>query len=183
MEKEDKYFDIAIGEGLELILEPHSLPEILTAVSDEVSSLISKVEIEARPPEAEQPVLVDYEYLKVGLKLLFEGIFQVKESDDVLRVRSLETETSWDLYIEAFLRSLEDIVGRPFTLEELVALHPTSELRVLRQGIVERQYNAAQDAEDDLDALFYQALTYYLGSRHFHIVSLPLSAEDRPGTG
>jgi hypothetical protein len=45
-------------------------------------------------------VLVDYEYLKVGLKLLFEGIFQVKESDDVLRVRSLETEASWDLYIE-----------------------------------------------------------------------------------
>ena len=92
-------FRSEIGE-LELILEPHSLPEILTAVSDEVSSLISKVEIEARPPEAEQPVLVDYEYLKVGLKLLFEGIFQVKESDDVLRVRSLETETSWDLYIE-----------------------------------------------------------------------------------
>lgn len=92
-------FRSEIGE-LELILEPHSLPEILTAVSDEVSSSISRVEIEIRPPEAEKPVLVDYEYLKVGLKLLFEGIFEVKASDDVLRVRSLETETSWDLYIE-----------------------------------------------------------------------------------
>lgn len=92
-------FRSEIGE-LELILEPHSLPEILTAVSDEVSSSISRVEIEIRPPEAEKPVLVDYEYLKAGLKLLFEGIFQVKASEDVLRVRSLETETSWDLYIE-----------------------------------------------------------------------------------
>jgi signal transduction histidine kinase len=92
-------FRSEIGE-LELTLEPHSLPEILTAVSDEVSSLISKVEVEASPPEAEKPVLVDYEYLKVGLKLLFEGIFQVKESDEVLRVRSSETDTSWDLYIE-----------------------------------------------------------------------------------
>lgn len=92
-------FRSEIGE-LDLILEPHSLPEILTAVSDEVSSLISKVEIETRPPEAEKPVLVDYEYLKIGLKLLFEGIFQVKKGDDILRVRSLETETSWDLYIE-----------------------------------------------------------------------------------
>ncbi len=92
-------FRSEIGE-LELILEPHSLPEILTAVSDEVSSSISRVEIEIRPPEAEKPVLVDYEYLKAGLKLLFEGIFQVKASEDVLRVRCLETETSWDLYIE-----------------------------------------------------------------------------------
>ena len=92
-------FRSEIGE-LELILEPHSLPEILTAVSDEVSSLISNLEVEARPPEDEKPVLVDYEYLKVALKLLFEGIFQVKKSSEVLRVRSIESDTSWNLYIE-----------------------------------------------------------------------------------
>jgi HAD superfamily hydrolase (TIGR01509 family) len=40
---------------------------------------------------------------------------------------------TWDLYIESFLRSLGDLVGRPLTLEELAAMHPTSELRVLRQ--------------------------------------------------
>jgi len=40
---------------------------------------------------------------------------------------------TWDLYIESFLRSLETHVGRRLTLEELAALHPTSELRVLRQ--------------------------------------------------
>ena len=40
---------------------------------------------------------------------------------------------TWDLYIETFLRALEVHVGRRLTLEELAALHPTSELRVLRQ--------------------------------------------------
>ena len=40
---------------------------------------------------------------------------------------------TWDLYIETFLRALEAHVGRRLTLEELAALHPTSELRVLRQ--------------------------------------------------
>ena len=40
---------------------------------------------------------------------------------------------TWDLYIETFLRALEVQVGRRLTLEELAALHPTSELRVLRQ--------------------------------------------------
>ncbi len=43
---------------------------------------------------------------------------------------------TWDLYIESFLRSLETHVGRRLTLEELAALHPTSELRVLRQVLV-----------------------------------------------
>lgn len=127
-------FRSEIGE-LELILEPHSLPEILTAVSDEVSSLISKVEIETRPPEAEKPVLVDYEYLKVGLKLLFEGIFQVKKNDDVLRVRSLETETSWDLYIEeideSVIKHVSDIID---CVEDFLAqedgLLPESVLRI-----------------------------------------------------
>ncbi len=40
---------------------------------------------------------------------------------------------TWDLYIETFLRALEAHVGRRLTLEELAAMHPTSELRVLRQ--------------------------------------------------
>lgn len=44
---------------------------------------------------------------------------------------------TWDLYIESFLRSLEVHVGRRLTLAELAAMHPTSELRVLRQ-VLER---------------------------------------------
>jgi len=40
---------------------------------------------------------------------------------------------TWELYIEAFLSALADLVGRRLTLEELAAMHPTSELRVLRQ--------------------------------------------------
>jgi HAD superfamily hydrolase (TIGR01509 family) len=48
---------------------------------------------------------------------------------------------TWDLYIETFLRSMEDIVGRRLSFEELLALHPTSELRVLRQAL---------DSDDEL---------------------------------
>ena len=92
-------FRSEIGE-LELTLEPHSLPEILTVVSDDMSSLISKMEVEARPPQDEKPVLVDYEYLKVALKLLIEGISQVKKNSESLRVSSIESDTSWNLYIE-----------------------------------------------------------------------------------
>jgi light-regulated signal transduction histidine kinase (bacteriophytochrome) len=92
-------FHSEIGK-LELTLEPHSLPEILAAVSDDLSPLISRMEVEARLPEDEKPVLVDYEYLQVALKLLFEGIFQVKNSSEILRVSPIESDTSWNLYIE-----------------------------------------------------------------------------------
>jgi signal transduction histidine kinase len=97
--------------GVELTIEPHSLPEILIAVSDEVSSLISKMEVETRPPEDEKPVLVDYEYLKVALKLLFEGIFQVKKSSEILHVRAIESDTSWNLYIKNIAETVVDHVN------------------------------------------------------------------------
>jgi HAD superfamily hydrolase (TIGR01509 family) len=40
---------------------------------------------------------------------------------------------TWELYIEAFLSALEDLVGRRLTPAELAQMHPTSELRVLRE--------------------------------------------------
>jgi signal transduction histidine kinase len=120
---------------VELTLEPHSLPEILTAVSDEVSSLISKMEVEAPPPEDEKPVLVDYEYLKVALKLLFEGIFQVKKSSEILHVRSIESDTSWILYIENIDETVVDHVNNIIdSLEDSVTqedgLLPESVLKI-----------------------------------------------------
>jgi len=40
---------------------------------------------------------------------------------------------TWDLYLEAYTRALEPHFKRRLTLEELVALRPTSELRLLRR--------------------------------------------------
>jgi phosphoglycolate phosphatase/pyrophosphatase PpaX len=42
---------------------------------------------------------------------------------------------TWDLYIEAYTRALEPHFKRRLTLEELVALRPTSELRLLRRAL------------------------------------------------
>jgi len=41
---------------------------------------------------------------------------------------------TWDLYVEAYTRALEPHVGRRLTLEELIALRPNSELRLLQRG-------------------------------------------------
>jgi HAD superfamily hydrolase (TIGR01509 family) len=42
---------------------------------------------------------------------------------------------TWDLYVEAYTRALEPHFKRRLTLEELVGLRPTSELRLLRRAL------------------------------------------------
>jgi pyrophosphatase PpaX len=50
---------------------------------------------------------------------------------------------TWDLYVEAYLRTLAPYVGRRLTLEELIALGPTSELRLLRRALAGHDAGAA----------------------------------------
>ncbi|MDH3497988.1 MAG: HAD-IA family hydrolase [Gemmatimonadota bacterium] len=42
---------------------------------------------------------------------------------------------TWNLYIETYLRTLEPYVGHRLSLEELRALHPTSEMRALHRVV------------------------------------------------
>ncbi|HSB70104.1 MAG TPA: HAD family hydrolase [Candidatus Methylomirabilis sp.] len=42
---------------------------------------------------------------------------------------------TWDLYVEAYTRTLAPHVGRRLTLDELIALRPISELRLLRGAL------------------------------------------------
>ncbi len=66
---------------------------------------------------------------------------------------------TWDLYVEAYVRTLEPYVGRRLTLEELVRLGPTSELRLLRRAL----------AGQDLGAVHREFLHHYalLHPSHF----------------
>ena len=50
---------------------------------------------------------------------------------------------TWDLYVEAYIRTLEPYLGRRLSLEELIKLGPTSELRLLRRALTGRDAGAA----------------------------------------
>jgi pyrophosphatase PpaX len=50
---------------------------------------------------------------------------------------------TWNLYVEAYTRALEPYVGHRLTLEELISLRPTSELRLLRRGAAGADVQAA----------------------------------------
>jgi HAD superfamily hydrolase (TIGR01549 family) len=51
---------------------------------------------------------------------------------------------TWNLYIEAYTRALEPHFMRRLSLEELKALRPTSELRLLRRALTPPSMEAAQ---------------------------------------
>ncbi len=52
---------------------------------------------------------------------------------------------TWDLYVEAYIRSLEPFVGHRLTLEGLVRLRPNSELRLLRRATPGTDVRATHD--------------------------------------
>jgi HAD superfamily hydrolase (TIGR01549 family) len=45
---------------------------------------------------------------------------------------------TWDLYVEAYIRTLEPYFGHRLTLGELIALQPTSEWRLLGRALADR---------------------------------------------
>jgi phosphoglycolate phosphatase-like HAD superfamily hydrolase len=50
---------------------------------------------------------------------------------------------TWDLYVEAYIRSLEPHFGRRLSLEELLRLRPTSEIRVFQRALAPPEAAAA----------------------------------------
>ena len=66
---------------------------------------------------------------------------------------------TWELYIEAYTRTLESHVGRRLTLDELIGLGPVSELRLFRRAL----------SVSDAEAAYREFLRHYrsLHPTHF----------------
>lgn len=66
----------AEANTLEVNLEPHGLPEILSAVFETITPQNPGLRFETPFPVSGKPVFVDYEYLVIGLRLLLEGLLE-----------------------------------------------------------------------------------------------------------
>ncbi len=119
---------------LEMNLEPHSLQEILSAVLGAMASQWPDLVVEPTLPPSGKPVLVDYEYLSIGLRLLFEALLesrmvsarstlQLTELDDHWRIELLDTE-------KAVTEALQHLCERRF--DDLMLLDHISPENVLK---------------------------------------------------
>ena len=87
------------ADNLEMKPEPHTLQEILSTVLDTISAKRPEFRFDVVFPAADTPVLVDYGYLAVGLRLLLEVLIESGMALPKLKLRVVEAEDYWYLDI------------------------------------------------------------------------------------
>jgi signal transduction histidine kinase len=85
------------ANSLEMKPESHPLQEILSTVLDALSTKMPKLHFDVTSPTAGKPVLVDYGYLAVGLRLLLEVLIESGIVSPKLELQAVEVENYWYL--------------------------------------------------------------------------------------
>jgi K+-sensing histidine kinase KdpD len=99
------------ANSLEMKLEPHALPEILSTVLDTTAAKMPGVELEVDFPPEGEPVFVDYRYLAVALSLLLEVLLEPEPLPTHIALVAMEAQDSWGLEIEAFPEKIGTAIG------------------------------------------------------------------------
>ena len=97
--------------SLEIKAEPQMLQEIVSMVREQFQKESTGLSLEITLPQAGRPVLVDYEYLMLALRFIFEVLADFNLEPKTLNVFAFESEQGWKL----------DIVS-PRSIMELFAL-------------------------------------------------------------
>ncbi len=86
--------------SLEMKLEPHILQEILSGVADMLCVKVPECPLQMDFPTEGQPVWIDYEYLAIALRLLFEVLLESKKEPLPLRLLAVECQDGWRVEID-----------------------------------------------------------------------------------
>jgi len=87
-------------DSLHIHREPQMLQEILAAVLDEITAKHSSDALRLNYPDDGRLVLVDFEYLKIALKLLLEGILPAEPRANPILITALENPSGWLLRMD-----------------------------------------------------------------------------------
>jgi K+-sensing histidine kinase KdpD len=103
----------AESQTLTIRREPNSLQEILSQARDLVQKEITAVPITLALPAETRLAFVDFEYLRLALRLLLEVLVSARpRPDGALAIRVLEKATEWQIIIEGdFPGSANDIIA------------------------------------------------------------------------
>jgi hypothetical protein len=92
-------------------LEPSSIPEILFRVVDSLEKSVPGLAVTLSLPGGDKLALVDYDYLRIALKLLFEALLGAGGAPaGALKIRAEQTALEWQIHVEG------DFTGAAATL-------------------------------------------------------------------
>ena len=124
------------SKSLEIKPEPNEIQEILSSVLDRIAEEYPELKLELDMASDGNPVLVDYEYLSVALKLLFEVIADTQTDTQGINVVAREVDSNWHIDIYGVDNEILELLSTiPLCLaDELTPdkrLLPTNKLKLL----------------------------------------------------
>jgi hypothetical protein len=99
--------------SLEMKVEPQMLQEIVSVVREQFRRGSYGLSIEVTLPNTGRPVLVDYEYLMLGLRFLVEVLGSTISEPEALQIFAFETIEGWKMDIVSKISII-----KPFTFLE-----------------------------------------------------------------
>ena len=88
------------GGTLEWIIEPCSIQEIISRVADTLEREGVEAKISLSLPAGGKPVLVDYDYLRIALKMLIEALLSATATGPIsLQISAIEEPAHWQIHV------------------------------------------------------------------------------------
>lgn len=88
------------GGTLEWVIEPCSIQEIVSRVVDTLEREGIVAEIALSLPAAGKPVFVDYDYLRIALKMLIEALLSANPTASTsLQINAIEKPAHWQIHV------------------------------------------------------------------------------------
>ncbi len=125
--------------SLEIKAEPQTLQEIVSMAREQFQKESGGLEVEITLPQAGKAVLVDYEYLMLALRFIFEVLSDFNLKPKTINVFAFESEQGWKLDIVSE-RSIIDLFALIVNekIVELLNANTISPENRLKLYIVER---------------------------------------------
>lgn len=101
------------GGALDWVIERCSIQEILSRVVDALKRDGVETPITLSLPDEGKPVLVDYDYLRIALKMLLDALFNANGARPIaLHIRAEEDVSHWRVYFEGrFSRQAAELIA------------------------------------------------------------------------
>jgi len=124
------------SKSLEIKPEPNEIQEILSSALDSIAEGYPELEFEIDMLPDGDPILVDYEYLSVALKLLFEVLAETQNTPQRFKVIAREAQTDWYVDIYGVSNEILDFLATislclADDLNQDTRILPTNKLKLL----------------------------------------------------
>ncbi|MFN2235499.1 MAG: hypothetical protein ACK2U1_14835 [Anaerolineales bacterium] len=146
------------SRSLEIKPEPNEIQEILSYVLDTIAGDYSDLEFDIEILPDGSPILVDYEYLSVSLKLLFEVLTESQKPQKMYRVVTQEEGNFWFIDVLGVKEEIAEYISTVTlcSADELTQgahISPTNKLKLLVMcrifGLQEIHIKAIESLENE----------------------------------